>query len=87
MRVHLLYPSGNLTALVETKPRSQQFKQDIENKIYKNFPNVEQVGFIYFENNKNVLEMVGNEMCINACLCYYRLLCSKNKKNKSIFIK
>ena len=84
---HLLYPSGNLTALVEIKPANQAYKEKIERLIYDKFSEVEQVGFIYTENGQYVLEMTGNEMCVNATMCYFHLCSLRGKEVKSIFLK
>lgn len=84
---HLLYPSGNLTALVEIKPPNQAYKEKTERLIYEKFPEVEQVGFIYTDNGQYVLEMTGNEMCVNATLCYFHLCFLRKKEIKNIFMK
>ena len=84
---HLLYPSGNLTALVEVKTANKAFKEKTERLIYQKFPEVEQVGFIYTENGEYILEMAGNEMCVNATLCYFHLCFLREKEIKKIFIK
>jgi diaminopimelate epimerase len=84
---HLLYPSGNLTALVEIKPANQAYKEKTERLVYEKFPEVEQVGFIYTENGQHILEMTGNEMCVNATLCYFHLCFLREKKVTNIFVK
>jgi hypothetical protein len=84
---HLLYPAGNLTALVEIKPANQAYKEKIERLIYEKFPEVEQVGFIYTENKQHVLEMTGNEMCVNATLSYFHLCFLREKEVTNIFVK
>jgi len=84
---HLLYPSWNLTALVEVKPANQAYKESIEKRVYENFPDVEQVWFIYTENNCPTLEMVGGEICVNATLCYFHLCTLRDKNLRQIFIK
>lgn len=87
VKVHLVYPSWNLTALVEIKPANKAFKESVEKKVYEKFPDVEQVWFIYTENNYPTLEMVGNELCINAALCYFHLCILRDKTLHQIFIK
>lgn len=63
----ILRPGGNDTALVRGALPMKE-KQRINNLIMKRYPNVEQVGFYYFDSktNLNKLEMAGGEFCGNA---------------------
>lgn len=74
MKVYLFYPSGNLTALVKYKPKNSEEKNLIETKVLNINPSVEQIGFIYSEDNIYKLEMVHDELCINAVFSYLNYL-------------
>ena len=74
MNIHFLYPSGNPTAIVCHKPNNPNQKYFIGGKIIEKYPSIEQVGFLYKENNNFTLEMTGNELCINASLSAFFLI-------------
>ena len=63
-------PTGNITALVETRvPNEDQPK--VADEIMKAHPEVEQVGFVYFEPRRStpvLLRMAGGEFCGNATM-------------------
>ena len=63
----ILNPGGNKTALVIGDKYSDNQKSQINAKILKENPDVEQVGFIDTKENK--LEMAGGEFCVNATRC------------------
>jgi len=58
MNIHFLYPSGNPTALVFYRPNNANQKYFIGKKIVETYPAIEQVGFLYKENEQYNLEMV-----------------------------
>ena len=63
-------PTGNITALVETKVEAER-QPAIADEIMKAHPRVEQVGFVYFEPGRPVpalLRMAGGEFCGNATM-------------------
>lgn len=74
MNIHILYPSWNPTALVELKPTDFAQKKDIETVIIEKYPQIEQVGFIYTNDWIPMLEMVNEELCINAIFSYLYVL-------------
>lgn len=76
---YLYSPCGNDTALVEGISINEQIRKELNDKIMKIHPNVEQVGFINKDEYK--LVMAGGEFCGNAtrCATYYYL---KGKKGK-----
>ena len=63
----ILNPGGNKTAIVIGNEYSNEDKKKINDKILKENPDVEQVGFISKKENK--LEMAGGEFCMNATRC------------------
>lgn len=63
----ILNPGGNKTAIVIGNKYSNEDKKKINDKILKENPDVEQVGFISKKENK--LEMAGGEFCMNATRC------------------
>lgn len=69
MEIFTFYPSGNLTALVCYRPKETE-KMVIEEKIFQIYPQIEQVWFIYLEDNIYKLEMTHGELCVNAILSY-----------------
>lgn len=88
MNIHFLYPSGNPTALVCYRPNNANQKYFIGEKIIETYPAIEQVGFLYKENEQYILEMVWNELCINATLCSFFLLNKiYTKNNNTIYLK
>lgn len=74
MKIHFLYPSWNLTALVEIQPKNIDEKKNITSKILTKYTKVEQVGFIYWVDGINMLEMADGELCVNAIFSYLCLL-------------
>lgn len=64
LTVTILYPGGNTTAIVEGIPSSQLERKRINDAIMKQFPKVEQVGFL--DRSKPLLQMAGGEFCGNA---------------------
>lgn len=70
MKIYTFYPSWNLTALVDHKPKSNEEKNMIEQKIFLQNPDIEQVWFIYQEDWVHKLEMAHNELCVNAIFSY-----------------
>ena len=63
-------PTGNITALVETKVEAET-QPAIADEIMKAHPRVEQVGFVQFEAGRPVpalLRMAGGEFCGNATM-------------------
>ncbi|EKD62464.1 MAG: hypothetical protein ACD_52C00159G0003 [uncultured bacterium] len=64
LKIAILSPGGNDTALVEPFVVNKRLKKIINDKIMKMFPNVEQVGFV--DSKKLRIEMAGGEFCGNA---------------------
>lgn len=63
-------PTGNITALVETRVETE-LQTSVADEIMKEHPEVEQVGFVYFEPGRPVpalLRMAGGEFCGNATM-------------------
>ena len=81
MKVTILKPAGNDTALVEGIPAKTDRKK-INDKIMELFPNVEQVGFYDLKNSK--LEMAGGEFCGNATRSF-AYLALNGKKDQGYF--
>ena len=82
-------PTGNITALVESKmPVSQQ--PAAASLIMRMHPEVEQVGFVSFAESPSletqvVLRMAGGEFCGNASMCaaaLYKMRCSQCSPEK-----
>ena len=63
----ILNPGGNKTAIVIGNEYSKEERKEITDKILKDNPEVEQVGFI--STDKNRLDMAGGEFCVNATRC------------------
>ena len=69
-------PTGNITALVET-PVDAADQPAVASKIMELEPDVEQVGFVTYEDKKDAedvsvpisLRMAGGEFCGNATMC------------------
>lgn len=74
MKIHFLYPSWNLTALVELRPKNIDEKKNITSKVLTEYTKIEQVGFIYCVDGINMLEMADGELCVNAIFSYLCLL-------------
>ena len=80
-----LNPSGNITALV-TKDVPRERYQEISNKIMKNDPNIEQVGFLKkYTDSIFRLEMAGLEFCGNASRAFACFLVKEKYVNKNTF--
>ena len=80
-----LNPSGNITALV-TKDVPRDKYQEISNKIMKNDPNIEQVGFLKkYSNSVFRLEMAGLEFCGNASRAFACFLVKEKYVNTNTF--
>ena len=63
-------PAGNITALVESNVEIRR-QPEVADEIMKAHPEVEQVGFVYFDPIRPVptyLRMAGGEFCGNATL-------------------
>jgi len=75
IKVTILRPSGNDTALVEGIPERSQDKKKINDFVMFKYPNVEQVGFYDLENKR--LEMAGREFCANAARAFAWVLSTK----------
>src|SRR6185369_17666614 len=82
IKVTILKPAGNDTALVEGIPARKDRKK-INDKIMQLFPKVEQVGF-YKTTRTPRMEMAGGEFCGNATRSFAYLF-FKGKKNKGLF--
>lgn len=67
LKITILRPSGNDTALIEGLVEKAK-RKSINDAILKRFPKVEQVGFYEYDKQKNLarLEMAGGEFCGNA---------------------
>ena len=79
MRTYILNPTGNITALV-VSPYDDAFKTSIAAEIMREHPEVEQVGFVRFNEFPKALcnltlEMAGGEFCGNASMCAAALYC------------
>jgi len=59
-------PGGNNTGLVLSKIGDLMEKKKINDLLMSCYPNIEQVGFIFVNNNNLNLEMAGGEFCGNA---------------------
>lgn len=73
IRYSILDPAGNITALVETKTEISR-QPFLAARIMEKHPDVEQVGFVTFEEPENdpvmlSLRMAGGEFCGNAAMC------------------
>ena len=69
----ILNPSGNITALVTT-PVEIPLQPETAARIMRKHPDVEQVGFVSFEDPEKTgihatLRMAGGEFCGNASMC------------------
>lgn len=82
IKVTILKPAGNDTALVEEIPAKKDRKK-INDKIMDFFPNVEQVGFYDLKTLK--LEMAGGEFCGNATRSF-AYLALNGKKDQNNFL-
>ncbi|MBI5356887.1 hypothetical protein HZB78_04770 [Candidatus Collierbacteria bacterium] len=67
IKITILNPGGNITALVEGANRPNVERKIINDKILAKFPKVEQVGFIDYSPTR--LVMAGGEFCGNATRC------------------
>lgn len=60
-------PGGNDTCLIKARPSSLEERQRVNNEIMRLYSNIEQVGFIYTDQDENLnLTMAGGEFCGNA---------------------
>lgn len=82
IKVTIVKPAGNDTALVEGIP-AKKYRKQINDKIMQLFPNVEQVGF-YKTSSTPRLEMAGGEFCGNATRSFAYLFL-KGKKGQDNF--
>lgn len=62
--ITIIYPGGNTTAIVEGIPSLQAQRKRINDEIMRQYPEVEQVGFL--DRSKPYLQMAGSEFCGNA---------------------
>lgn len=67
IKITILNPGGNVTALIDGADRSLDERKIINDKIMAKFPRVEQVGFIGYSPLR--LVMAGGEFCGNATRC------------------
>lgn len=67
VKITILNPGGNITALIDGADRSLDERKIINDKIMAKFPRVEQVGFISYSPLR--LVMAGGEFCGNATRC------------------
>ena len=79
MRTYILNPTGNITALV-VSPYDDARKTSIAAEIMREHPEVEQVGFVCFNEFPKALcnvtlEMAGGEFCGNASISAAALYC------------
>lgn len=77
-------PTKNITILVESDINVKD-QPDIAKALMEIHPNVEQVGFVSFDENKNVeLRMAGGEFCGNATMCagVYAVMNDESYNNK-----
>lgn len=66
IQYQLINPSGNITAIVIGKYPPIQ-KQIINQTIFLDNNQIEQIGYIYQINSKKYFEMMGNEFSANGC--------------------
>ena len=66
IQYQLINPSGNITAIVSGKYSLIQ-KQIINQTIFLDNNQIEQIGYIYQINSKKYFEMMGNEFSANGC--------------------
>lgn len=60
-------PGGNDTALVYANISETNLRKQINDDVMKIYPNIEQVGFVYIDQNGMLnLQMAGGEFCGNA---------------------
>lgn len=84
IKITILNPGGNITALVDGADRSLDERKIINDKIMAKFPRVEQVGFISYSPLQ--LVMAGGEFCGNAtrCVAFLSLKRKPGKINVSL---
>lgn len=80
---YIIDPAGNITALVTTAVPREEYKP-VAAFIMKSNKDVEQVGFVNFENNNINLNMSGGEFCGNATMSAAALCYSKNGLSGSL---
>jgi diaminopimelate epimerase len=80
----LIYPGGNLTAIVTSVVPGEQY-QVINDEILHKHPQCEQVGFIQeIKENRCRFSMAGGEFCGNACRCIAYLMHKQYKYKQSV---
>lgn len=67
IKITIMNPGGNITALVDGVDRTLGERSAINDKVMAKFPKVEQVGFIDYSPAR--LVMAGGEFCGNATRC------------------
>lgn len=72
---YILNPTGNITALVIDNGYTKEEYALITENILNNHSNVEQVGFVNFNNSNPYLHMSGGEFCGNATMSTAALYC------------
>ena len=87
LRYSILDPTGNITALVESRVDRSSYKE-ISAEIMRKHPEVEQVGFVSFDEKSGsgtsvdaVLNMAGGEFCGNASMSAAALYLIRKKQN------
>jgi diaminopimelate epimerase len=68
-RFRVFRPGGNDTALVPGLDFDKKTRAEIDAEIRREYPFVEQVGFVGKNNDSFRLEMAGGEFCGNAARC------------------
>ena len=74
----IMDPTGNITALVES-PVPVELQPGIAERIMKEKPTVEQVGFVNFTAGRPALRMAGGEFCGNASMSAAVLYALQNR--------
>ena len=77
---YIINPTGNITALVTSDVQKQLYRK-VAVEIFKDNPNVEQVGFVQFKDGSIDLNMSGDEFCGNAAVSAAALFCEVFYKN------
>ncbi len=84
----ILYPGGNLTAIV-TEKQPKKKRPELAKKIMDHNPEIEQVGFMSAAAGSKYafkLDMMGGEFCINAARCAALLWNRQHPKEKEIVL-
>ena len=83
---YIINPTGNITALVTSKIRVEDYKK-IASFIMNDHLTVEQVGFVDLSGEEPRLHMAGGEFCGNAAISTAALFCKvKNITNATIHV-